>query len=154
MLIDWTDRNEKISKFFTVGEALWLPRVKRMHIPNLQQKTAIVEMAQHMDMVREFLGGPIIVHCWLRPTVINAPDSPHNGQNYNKMVGGSEDSWHTLGLAVDFHVRGLDDADGCKIIRDKLVPKLAEFNIRMEDKIGPWVHVDRGYVGHNRFFKP
>ena len=91
-----------------------------------------------MDKIREYLGKPIKVHVTFRPL------------EYNRQIGGALKSAHTLGLAMDF-----DCGEDCNKTRKKLLPKLEEFNIRMEDINGPWVHVGCDYSpGKTRYFKP
>ena len=141
-VIDWSDSTAKISKYFNVKEALWLNSEKRLANPNSEQKKAIWEMAQKMDVVREFLGKPMIVTSWLRPA------------DYNIKIGGSINSYHVKGMATDFVVKNMD----CESVRQALLPKIKEWDLRMEDNAhingGNWIHLDMGKVKWKRFFKP
>jgi uncharacterized protein YcbK (DUF882 family) len=135
---------DKISKYFTYKEALWLPQWNRCatsedgltddHIQNLK------ELFTKMDEVREFFGAPVIVHVSFRPQI------------YNAQVNGSKRSAHMEGKAVDFHVKGLN----CDDARAKLLPKLDELGFRMENLPNSgWVHLDTRVPGPSgRFFKP
>lgn len=140
--IDWLDSKAKISKYFTVKEALWLGSESRMAVPTKKQQKAIWEMAQKMDVVREFLGKPVIVTSWLRPA------------EYNVKIGGSKNSHHVKGMATDFVVKDMD----AESVRQTLLPKIKEWNLRMEDNAhingGNWIHLDMGKVKWKRFFKP
>jgi hypothetical protein len=150
--INWKNPEAMISTHFSVKEALWLPRWSTMHIPDEKDQEFIIETAKRMDMVRNFLGSPIIPFCWIRPYSANCPDSKYHGMDYNKLVGGAQQSMHLCGGAVDWYT-----TESCDIIREKLVPKLEEFNIRMENLPNAnWIHCDIKFVGYgmNRYFIP
>jgi hypothetical protein len=149
--IDWTNKQSRISKFFTVHEATFLPSWNVYHEPSEEEKESIKKWAEKMDIVREFLQAPIIIHCWIRPTIVSCFDPEYNGKNYNDFVGGAKNSSHIDGSATDFHVSGLKQK--CEKIRENLLPKLEEFEIRMEDNDGDWVHLDGREVSSSRFFK-
>lgn len=143
--MDWTNPKDKIAQYFTIKEALFLPTWNRMASTsdglNDKYKSNLLKTFTIMDKIRVFLGQPIIVNVAYRPPV------------YNQLIGGAKKSAHMFGLAVDFHVPGMS----CDEVRKKLLPKLAEFRIRMEDLPGSnWVHIDARFVppGGLRFFKP
>lgn len=164
--IDWTNPDAKISKYFCVGEALWLPSWKVLHIPSENEKKEIFALAQKMDLVREEVG-PIKVHVWIRP-VLNQPGHVNHGQDYNRFI--YEGIWrragltpeeiktkiapnsrHKYGMAVDWS----SPTTKCDELRAKLIPKLEGLGLRMEDRPGSdWVHNDSGPVVKDRFFKP
>lgn len=150
--IDWSNPNARISKYFTVNEATYLPSWGISHIPSEQEKIEIVKLAKIMDIIRERLGKPIVVHCWIRPVSVNCPGHEKHGQNYNLFVGSkSRRSGHIFGKAIDFHVTGETDFPA---LRKKIEPWLKPLGIRMEDNQGNWVHIDTLPVGYKRFFKP
>jgi hypothetical protein len=140
--IDWTNPAQKISKYFTVREATYLPSWGKYHMPGPLEQSNIVILASKMDKVRELFDQPIEVHCWLRPV------------DYNKYVGGAKKSMHISGGAVDFHVKGVT----CSHVRDKLDQAfLDSVGLRREDNPqGNWVHIDLKEVppGGSRIFKP
>jgi hypothetical protein len=147
--IDWTDPCAKISNHFSVKEALWLPSWGCMHNPSEAEKEEILRTAAKMDVVREFVGSPINVHCWIRP-VLNNPASPYHGQDYNAHVGGAHNSAHKYGKAVDW-----DCGRDCDAVRADLEPKLEEWDLRMERMPGGnWVHLDTNLPNPNRYFNP
>ena len=156
MNINWQNPDCAISKYFKVREALLLPKFGIMHVPNEQEQWNIYFLAGKLDIVREYIGRPIQVHCFIRPVKINAPGTPYHEQNYNQLVGGAQNSAHIYGNACDFNFEGRDTAEGCQEMRDLLIPKLADFGLRMEDRIGPWLHMDRNKVpaGGNYYFIP
>ncbi len=151
-MIDWKDPKAKISKFFTVREALWLPSWEILHVPSEEEKKQILLVAEKMDLIREELSNPIIVHCWIRPKCANAPGSKWDRRNYNAFVGGSPGSAHIEGKAVDFHVARMT----CGEVRQILQSRLNDLKIRMENIEGNWVHVDirDPLPRRSRFFKP
>lgn len=142
-MLDWTDPTAKVSNHFTVKECIWLPSWNRMANENdgLDDtiKTNLETLCQAMDIVRDFLGKPINVHVTYRP------------EEYNKQIGGATHSAHVLGLAMDF-----DCGEDCNETRAKLLPMLEQWNMRMENHNGPWVHLDCNPVpeGGHRFFIP
>lgn len=153
--IDWSDHNAKIGPHFRVHEALWLPSWRIYHIPSDEEKANIVRITDSMELIRGLLGAAIIVHCWIRPLNVNAPDTPHHGENYNRYIGSrSTKSAHIFGRAVDFHVSGYSGPEKCALVRQQILPYLEDWNIRMEDIEGGWVHIDDYPVGHQRFYKP
>lgn len=150
--INWLDPKAKISKYFTVHEALWLPSWSVYHIPSDLEKASILKLAKAMDNVRELIDNSIVVHVWIRPLSLNSPGHPRHGQNYNAFVKGAPGSAHRYGKAVDWSSPGIS----CDELRSKILPKLAEFNLCMEDLPGSnWVHNDTFLPRKTgRFFKP
>jgi hypothetical protein len=152
--VDWKNPADKISRHFTVREALWLKRWGRMaserdgltdHV-----KERICIFAEKMDRVRDFLGYPILVHRWWGPAL------------YNAEVGGKPASKHlSLGdwSACDFHAPmpgAFDVEDCCTIASRLLLPKLEEFGLRMENNgaHATWLHLDDAPVLYARHFTP
>ncbi|MCZ6893283.1 MAG: D-Ala-D-Ala carboxypeptidase family metallohydrolase [Gammaproteobacteria bacterium] len=153
--IDWDDENARVADHFRVHEVLFLPSWRMYHTPNDDEKAEAAKAAEAMEEIRKFVNAPVTVHCWMRPTEVNAPDSRHDGENYNLFVGSrSRRSAHIFGRAVDFHVAGNTGPDGCHAIRQALLPQLEEWGIRMENNHGGWIHIDTNPVGHKRFFTP
>ena len=153
-MTDWNDPKSKISKYFSVHDATFLPSWQIHHTPSAEERVNILATAVKMDCVREFLGAPISVHVWIRPAAVNCPGDSRSGQDYNAFVKGAQKSTHLVGKAVDWSVVGKRSAAECAEIRTKLLSKLEEFGIRMEDINGNWIHVDTGAVINKRFFKP
>lgn len=148
--IDWSNPKCKISKYFTVKEALFLPSWGIMHTPSEEEKTNIIKLANKMDMVRELFNSAISVHCWIRP-ILNNPNSKYHNQDYNAFVNGAKKSAHKLGKAIDFHISNIS----CDDVRTTLISRLEEFGIRMENiPGGTWVHIDCDDVITERYFKP
>lgn len=143
--MNWSNPTDKVAKYFTVKEALFLPTWNRLANEedglNDKVKVSLIKTFAILDKVRELFNKPVIVHVAYRP----AP--------YNALVKGAKRSAHIFGLAVDFHVAGIS----CDEARRILASKLEEFKIRMEDLPGSsWVHIDTRvvYRGCPRLFKP
>lgn len=153
--IDWSNPKAKISKYFTVHEATYLPSWRIYHTPSEEEKAEIIKLAKIMDILREKIGKPFIVHVWIRPKSVNCPTSEYHGKDYNLFIGSkSTKSGHIFGQAIDFHVSGFAGPKGCNQIRSRILPYLNELEIRMEDIDGGWVHIDTKPKGFARFFKP
>ena len=153
--IDWDDPQDRISEYFTVHEALWLPSFRVYHEPSTTEKDNICRLADKMDDVREDVNAPIIVHVWIRPLKVNAPDTKWDGANYNAYIGSTSlSSAHITGDGVDWHAAGHAGPTGCRHIRQRLVLNLESFGLRMEDIHGGWIHNDQKPVSYRRFFKP
>ena len=144
--IDWTNPSSKVSKYFTVKEALYLPTWNRMANDkdglNDEIKTNLVALFAKMDLIRDFFGVAVLVHCAYRP------------EEYNKLIGGAPKSAHKIGKGCDFHVESLN----CDFARDKIILAglLDRLELRMESKPkSNWVHVDMyppSVSGGKRFF--
>lgn len=130
------------SKHFTWGEFIYLKSLEVYVYPNNLIVDQLIQTALVMERIREICGG--------RP--INTQDhSVYRPYIYNKFIKGATGSYHVKGMACDFHIKGLS----CDLVREKLRPYLEELEIRMENKPGSnWIHIDRGEVIRNRFFKP
>lgn len=168
--VDWSNPQAPISKYFTVHNATYLPSWKVHHQPTDQQKANILKIAQKMDLVREMLGSPIIVTAWMRPGQAICPGSEWDGKDYNRYIYETQvwknlsdeekaqkhvpASPHKDGEAVDWVLVGKEGVDGCNEVRQLLLPKLEEWQLRMEDIQGNWVHLDIRAVINSRFFKP
>jgi hypothetical protein len=150
--IDWTDPKSQVTTNFTVHELTYLPSWQIWHLPNEIEQANLIRLATKMEEIRDYIERPINVHVTIRPVVVNSPGSGYNGRNYNALVGGAPHSAHILGLAMDFNPYSMM-CDECRVI---LQYKLEEFDIRMENRDGNWVHLDliEPLPGGKRFFKP
>lgn len=85
-------KDEKISRYFTMGEAVHSDTAKKYGIdntPSKQQAANIKYTAVRLDQLRRLLGRPLVVSSWYR------------NRKVNRKVGGSDSSAHSTGLAVD-----------------------------------------------------
>jgi len=143
------------SNFFTWGEALYLPYIKKFYKnPTKQEQENIKSLALKLNHVREYFKVPFKVNVWIRPNDFNDETCEH--LDYNALVGGAKNSSHIYGLAVDGYFIGLD-VDYCV---EKLIPKLNEFKLSMELNGSKyqrnWIHLqDRPMSdGNYRAFLP
>lgn len=149
-MIDWTNPEDNVSTNFTVKDCIFLPQWNRMATEEdgliEEVKDNLINLCARMEMVRVFLGNePIYIHCGFRP------------ESYNKQVQGAPFSAHLKGKAFDWNLKGFGNATGCNTIRLRLIPKLEEFDLRMENnEHGAWIHLDtrEPLPGHPRFFIP
>jgi hypothetical protein len=107
----------------------------------------LVELFTKMDAVREWTGGPLIVHCCFRP------------QKYNELVKGAKNSQHTIGKAIDFHAENISVSDFHKKIMVEGSDNknmLEIWNMRCERGTVGWVHLDDKQIipPEARFFNP
>lgn len=86
--IDWSDASDRISKYFTVGEATKGEPARTPKKGSIEAKN-IIRLAAELDKLREAYGKPIRVTSWYRPTAIN------------RAVGGASQSQHINGGAAD-----------------------------------------------------
>lgn len=142
------------SKYFTWAEALYLPKIDDYHIPNEEEIKNICALAAKLNAIREFIGTPFKINCWIRPTFSNT--SKNHGIDYNKLVGGANGSTHIYGKAVDgyFVNTNIDD------IITKLTPQLPIFHLSMEQNGSKykrmWIHLEDNVKsdGKYRIFLP
>jgi putative chitinase len=90
MKIDWQNPTDKISEFFTVGEATQNDD-RRIPTPGSEVEANILALAKELDKVRKEWGSPIGVTSWYRPPTIN------------REVGGVSNSQHITGCAADIY---------------------------------------------------
>ena len=86
------DRREKISRYFTMGEAIHSSTAIRRGIkntPSWSERANIRYTARRLDEVRKILGRPVVVSSWFR------------SKKLNRVVGGSSSSGHRKGMSVD-----------------------------------------------------
>lgn len=156
--INWADPKHKISRHFTVKEAIWLDKWGRLatEADGLTERVKgnlVKFFTEKADPVREILGYAMFSKSCFRP-------GP-----YNTLIGGArlschkcEEEWCALDFWVDADGDGDKDGKDCDAIKDQLRPHLSRLGIRMElnGKGALWVHIDNKPVppGGNREFLP
>jgi hypothetical protein len=158
--VDWSDKGDKVSRYFTVWETIGAPQWNRLQdegdgLDDGAKEALFGFMNDVMDEVREHLGAAVIVHITYR-----CPE-------YNKLIGGAGKSAHMarsdaqygLIAACDFHAdigQGSTGAN-CDKVREILLPLLDSWDIRMENngEGSTWVHLDNRAPGPSgRYFPP
>jgi hypothetical protein len=87
--VDWSDPNQQISQYFTVGE---VTKGEEARIPTSEtDMRRIIATARELDRLREAWGSEIGVTSWYRPPAVNAD------------VDGATNSQHINGVAVDIY---------------------------------------------------
>lgn len=112
----------QISKYFTERESTVSAtgeRLKIKNIPNQDEKDNILYTASRMDIIREYLGIPLIVLSWFR------------SEELNTAVKGSKTSAHRFGLAVDVYSTKMSS----KEIYDKLIEEQVKGIIQFDQLI-------------------
>lgn len=120
--------SDKISKYFTLGEAKTSEKAVEKGIDNTIPKLIIPVVfttGAKMDRVREFLAKPIHVNSWYRCLELN------------RLLGSKDTSQHVKGEAVDF----ICPAFGTPLqIARALVPVLSELEIDQLILEHTWIH--------------
>ena len=147
---------EKISKYFTWKDALWLPTWNRMTKPEEINQSIIDNLIitfHKADEIREFFNAAMNIHCAYRPPAYNALPS----------IKGAPNSGHVTGMAIDYDIKGIVCDDVRKRLSDPMPGAVNKTNmsfielhgLRMEKRPGSnWVHNDWKGVppGGTRYF--
>ena len=141
-----TDINLKLSANFRLKEAISSQTALRLGInnmPNVEQTTCIVKVAQHiLQPVRDHFGIPFSPSSWFRCA------------DLNHQIGSKSNSQHTKGEAVDFEVPGISNLEVANWIVENLSfdQLILEFWNQAEPNAG-WIHcsfvdpsVNRGHA--------
>ena len=113
----------KISKYFDWSEVTSTGTGLYNEPEGLEMKSNLVICAAKMDVIRELFARPVIVHSWYR------------NQKVNSKVGGSKNSAHMKGYAVDFKVDGMQDLE--------VALRIAASDVKFDQLIlePSWVHI-------------
>jgi zinc D-Ala-D-Ala carboxypeptidase len=124
----------KLSKNFTLGELTKSQTATRHGIDNTPSLTTIDNLQVLVDNVLQ----PIREH-FNRPVTIS---SGYRSPAINKIIGGSDTSHHSRGMAADFEIMGMDNKELATWIRDNLkyTQLILEFYEDGDANSG-WVHV-------------
>ncbi len=112
----------KISRYFDEKETTVSATGEKLKIkntPNRDEKDNILYTASRMDVIREYLGVPLIVLSWFR------------SEELNTAVKGSKTSAHRFGLAVDVYSTKMNSKD----IYNKLIEAQTKGRIQFDQLI-------------------
>lgn len=136
------DESMMFPSIWTWRDALYQRDWDLYVFPSEEQKANIMHMAHKLSLVKQhYPFNNFKIQSWLRTTL------------YNVAIGGSKNSYHCKGMAVDIFVEGKNQ----QTVRDDLEPWLERLGLRME-RLKPnqhWVHLDFGEPKFNlRYFLP
>jgi len=130
----------KVSEHFTLREFLRSGSADRADINNApESKEAILNIfgniqllaTEVLEPVRELLGAPLLITSGYRSGALN------------RLVGGSEQSQHMLGEAVDFVPKGLDVLEAAQKISDSSInfDQMVYECRKRQDNLVRWIHI-------------
>ena len=124
----------RLSKNFTLGELTKSQTATRHGIDNTPSLATIDNLQALVDNVLQ----PIRDH-FGRPVTISSGFRNHE---INKLIGGSDTSHHSRGMAADFEIMGMDNKKLAEWVRDnmKFTQLILEFYTDGDPNSG-WVHV-------------
>lgn len=119
-------------KFFTIKELTKSDTAKRRgitNIPNKEEENNLIALVENiLDPLREAYGKPIIV------------TSGYRCEELNRLVGGSKNSQHRAGMAVD--IRTIPDTvEENKKLYDLIISLNLPFDQLINEHNFDWVHV-------------
>ena len=119
-------------KFFTIKELTKSDTAKRRgitNIPNKEEENNLIALVENiLDPLREAYGKPIIV------------TSGYRCEELNRLVGGSKNSQHRVGMAVD--IRTIPDTvEENKKLYDLIISLNLPFDQLINEHNFDWVHV-------------
>lgn len=138
------DRNGKLSEHFTLGELVFSETADRKGLDNSPPMKVIPNLKRLcigiLEPIREYTGIPF------------RPNSGYRSPELNQEIGGSTNSQHCLGEAVDVEVSGISNFDLAKWIEENLdYDQLILECYRSGEPTSGWVHVSlKSNSKHNR----
>ena len=105
-------------EFFSGDVKVWLKSIE----PPAKYLNKIILMAEELQIVRDYIGSPIII------------TSAYRTPAWNNYCGGVPSSYHTQGLAVDIRVNGMQPYD------------LAVYVAKLTDFKGFGINVKKNFV--------
>ena len=128
------NRNEKLSDHFTLGELIRSETAERKGIDNTPPDDIIPMLKRLCVEILE----PIRV----RYGVPFRPNSGYRSEALNREIGGSSNSQHCVGEAVDVEIPGVSNYDLATWIKDNLeFDQLILECYRRGEPTSGWVHV-------------
>ena len=143
----------QLSQYFAEEEFLRSETALRLGIKNEfaceeHRQNAIILCRDHLEKIRKYLDKPILINSGYRIPALN------------KAIGGSKNSAHMTGNAVDFHVEGIKINtlfnEIKNIYAEKIIPVMYD---QLINEYGSWIHLgisknpkgERFYIGIKSF---
>jgi zinc D-Ala-D-Ala carboxypeptidase len=133
----------KLTEHFTLAEMIKSPTAQRLGLSNQPTPEHIENMRycceKILEPVRKYFGKPVTVN------------SSYRSPRVNEAVGGSKNSQHVNGQAIDFEIMGISN----KVVADWIADNLEFDQLILEfyvegDKNSGWVHASIKKEGGNR----
>jgi zinc D-Ala-D-Ala carboxypeptidase len=122
----------QLSKSFSLREATVSDTAARHGIdnqPDSKQLQNMIYAAEKLQLVRDFLGEPLLITSWLRTAELNAI-----------IPGSSKTSAHMEGYAIDCHVGSMSPYLLCTKVHKFLKDNGIEFD-QIIHEYGSWMHI-------------
>ena len=122
---------EMVGRYFSFYEATRSDASERLGVdnhPSTLQLANIRHAAHRLDMVREYVGAPIIVSSWFRSPAVN------------RAVGGADSSAHMSGFAIDCRTNNMTALELCKAAVDCLRWRGVGYD-QIIHEFGNWMHI-------------
>jgi len=122
---------EMVGRYFSLYEATRSDASERLGVdnhPSTLQLANIRHAAHRLDLVREYVGAPIIVSSWFRSPAVN------------RAVGGADSSAHMSGFAIDCRTNTMSALQLCRAAVDCL--RIHGFGFdQIIHEYGNWMHI-------------
>ena len=135
------DMDQKLSPHFSLREMTQSSTALRLGIDNTPSQGVVNALTlvcdEILEPVRDEYGVPF------------SPSSGYRCPELNEAIGGSENSQHCLGQAVDFEVPGVDNTELCSFVSEQLAfdQLILEYYVSGQPNSG-WIHAS--VVGENK----
>lgn len=103
--------------------------------PGEEETECLYRIAYTLEIVRSVIAKPILISSGFRCLELN------------QCVGSSDSSWHTKGLAADFHINGMTPRQVIDIIRD-----IVGYD-QLIDEFEGWVHLGLSHSHRSQVFQ-
>lgn len=132
----------KITENFRLKEFLISDTAKKYNIKNeiddIQHLFNIYELCLLLEKIRKHFNKPIII------------TSGYRNSELNKKVGGVKNSQHSIGEAVDFHIKDIDNKDAVKWIAENILFDQLILEEYIDKNNQGWIHISFKKDGNRR----
>jgi zinc D-Ala-D-Ala carboxypeptidase len=132
----------QLTKHFSLSELASSPTAQKHGINNTPNDAIIdnlIIVCEGLEVIRKEAGLPIVI------------TSGYRSPELNKLVGGSKNSHHCDGQAVDFSIPGMSIEDTFQLI--KRLVKEGKLNVhQVIQEFSQWIHLSIVYKGNKNEF--